>query len=245
MVRRRDPNEFNKADKEARKVTLSKGDSVDKNGIVRRPRAKHTDWDLLERAYINDYEKELIEFCYEFTKNIDDPKFKTAEEKCRIGKWKDLKRIQMANDPDYMGKLNSELQQFDYTTAETVRDSRLKLVDANKTIQRHLDTASELSNIVSFHTPRILKASECIDWDNLAIEDPKAFFGAVKDLTTIMDTVIKIERTALDLANVKIDIVQTSRGKSDQEIIDYSKMSDVELSALYSDTLKTIDINNE
>lgn len=240
MVRRRDPKEFNKADKADRAANIAKGGSVDINGVKRRPRAPKTDWDLFERIYITTYDKELVEFCFEFTKNIDDPKFDTAKTKALEGKWYDLKRIKMANDPDYMGKLDNELTKFDYTTAETIRDSRLKLVDANKTIQRHLDVAGELSAIVSFHTPKILLASKMIDWDSLALEDPKAFFSSVKDLTAIMDTVIKIERTCLDLANVKIDIVQTS--KPIQETRDYSGMSDAELSALYLDSLKTIDV---
>lgn len=243
MPRNRDPNETKKKDVADRKANLAKGGSVDKNGVTRRPRAKHTDWELLKTAYINAYEKELIEFCFEFTKNIDDPKYKTAETKCSEGKWKDLKRIQMANDPEYMSKLTTELKQFDYTTAETVRDSRLKLVDANETIQKHLNVADELNKIVKFHTPRILLASKRIDWDLLAEEDPKAFFSCVKDLSAILDISIKIERTSLDLANVKIDIVQTT--STDRPKVDYSKMTDVELSALYSDTIRTIDISNE
>lgn len=243
MVRRRDPNETNKADRDDRKANIAKGGSVDKNGVARRPRAPYTDWDLLERAYINAYDRELVEFCYEYTKNIDDPKFKTAERKAREGNWENLKKIAMANDPKFMDKLTTELKAFDYTTAETIRDSRLKLVDANKTIQRHLDVAGDLSSIVSFHTPKILEASEYIDWRMLAEDDPKTFFSALKDLTSIMDTVIKIERTCLDLANVKIDIVQTSRPI--QETKDYSGMSDEELSALYTDTLRTIDINHD
>lgn len=240
-ARTRDPNESKKADRQDRLNNIAKGVSVDKNGVKRRPRAPHTDWDLLEKAFINDYEKELVEFCFEFTGNIDDPKYKTAETKCRQGKWKDLKRIQMASDPEYMAKLNLELKSFDYTTAETVRDSRLQLVDANKTIQKHLEVAQELNQIVRFHTPRILEASEFIDWRMLAEDDPKAFFSAVKDVSAILDISIKIERTSLDLANVKIELVKT---EPDKPTVDYSKMSDAELSALYSDTIRTIDINN-
>lgn len=241
--KRRDPNQTNIGDRLDREANITKGGSTDKNGINRRVRAKKTDWILLEKAFINDYEKDLIEFCFEFTKNIDDPKYDTALEKCRVGKWKDLKRIQMANDPDYLGKLSTELKSFDYTTAETIRDSRLQLVDANKTIQRHLDVAGELSAIVSYHTPKILAASEYIDWVALATEDPKAFFAAMKDLSSIMDTVIKIERTSLDLANVKIDIVQKT--EPIKQTRDLSGLSDAELSALYTDTLRTIDINND
>ena len=240
MVRRRDPNETNKADKVDRQNNIAKGGSIDKNGVSRRVRSSFTDWEVFKNAFINAYDKELVELCFEITRNIDDPKYKTAETKCREGKWKDLKRIQQANDPKFMDKLTTELKAFDYTTAETIRDSRLKLVDANKTIQRHLDVAGELSSIVSFHTPKILEASEYIDWRMLAEDDPKTFFSALKDLTSIMDTVIKIERTCLDLANVKIDIVQTSRPI--QETKDYSGMSDDELSALYLDSLKTIDV---
>lgn len=238
--RRRDPNESNKADREDRKANLAKGGSVDKNGVVRRVRSSHTDWDTFKNAFINAYDKELIEFCYESTKNPNDPKYKTAETKAREGKWLNLKRIQMSEDPDYMDKLTKDLSAFDFTTVDTVRDSRLKLVDANKTIERHLKVAGELSSIVSFHTPKILEASKLIDWSSLALEDPKTFFSAVKDLTAILEASIKIERTSLDLANVKIDIVQTS--KPVQETKDYSGMSDAELSALYLDSLKTIDV---
>lgn len=243
MTKRRDPNQTNIGDRLEREANIKKGGSTDVNGVVRRVRAKKTDWDLFSRAYINAYEKELVELCFEVTKNPDDPKYDTAREKCREGKWNDLKRIQMANDSEYMGKLNSELSSYDYTTAETIRDSRLQLVDANKTIQRHLNVAGELSAIVSYHTPKILAASEYIDWQNLAMEDPKAFFGAMKDLTAIMDTVIKIERTSLDLANVKIDIVQKT--EPIKQTKDLSNLTDAELSALYTDTLRTIDITND
>lgn len=240
MPRKNVANKSDSRDVKERSDRINRGPVADKNGVVKRPYGKKTDWELFKNAYINAYDKELADLCFEVTGNIDDPKYMTARDKCTRGKWDDLKRIQKAEDPNYMEGLAKELKSFDYTTAETIRDSRLKLVDANETIQKHLDRASELNKIVAYHLPRALAASKHIDWDNLAAESPREFFAAIKDLTAIMDTAIKTERISLDLANVKIDIVQTS--KPEKEVRDYSSMSEEELSALYIEGLKTIDV---
>jgi hypothetical protein len=192
------------------------------------------DWEQIKETYINS-NRDLYTFSRECNSRDDSPKYSTLKNKCYSENW-NSERTEKNRD-----LIVNDIASTVALTDETHRlyvGKREELLDADKAILHHIGIAQSLRDVFESALPGVKRAIGVIDWQTLAVDDPKTFTGCLRDLTNIVQISTEIERKALSLADYKIDLTTSSDINITQEIKDVSTMSDRDLIAEYIDLLK-------
>ena len=197
------------------------------------------DWDELREKYLAS-DRDLYEFSSEHTRNENNPAWITLQKRSYAEKWREARTE--SNHKQYV-ESQGKSQMIQDETHQTLVDARKSLISSDLTILRHVEIAGSFQAMYLELLPKIRRASKLIDWDGLAESDPRQFVATLKDFSAIMTSAVSIERQALSLSDIKIELISSSQSNIDitTRSEDLKEISTVELIARYSEACKQND----
>ena len=197
------------------------------------------DWDELREKYLAS-DRDLYEFSSEHTRNENNPAWITLQKRSYAEKWREARTE--SNHKQYV-ESQGKSQMIQDETHQTLVDARKSLISSDLTILRHVEIAGSFQAMYLELLPKIRRASKLIDWDGLAESDPRQFVATLKDFSTILTSAVSIERQALSLSDIKIELISSSQSNIDitTRSEDLKEISTVELIARYSEACKQND----
>ena len=189
------------------------------------------DWDELRETYLAS-DRDLYEFSSEHTRNENNPAWITLQKRSYAEKWREARTE--SNHKQYL-ESQGKSQMIQDETHQTLVEARKSLISSDLTILRHVEIAGSFQAMYLELLPKIRRASKLIDWDGLAESNPRAFVSIVKDFSAIMTSAVAIERQALSLSDIKIELISSSQSNIDitTRSEDLKEISTVDLIAKY------------
>jgi len=207
--------------------------------LAERKKRVCIDWDELREKYLAS-DRDLYEFSSEHTRNENNPAWITLQKRSYAEKWREARTE--SNHKQYV-ESQGKSQMIQDETHQTLVDARKSLISSDLTILRHVEIAGSFQAMYLELLPKIRRASKLIDWDGLAESDPRQFVATLKDFSAIMTSAVSIERQALSLSDIKIELISSSQSNIDitTRSEDLKEISTVELIARYSEACKQND----
>ena len=201
------------------------------NILAERKKRVCIDWDELREKYLAS-DRDLYEFSSEHTRNENNPAWITLQKRSYAEKWREARTE--SNHKQYV-ESNGKSQMIQDETHQTLVEARKSLISSDLTILRHVEIAGSFQAMYLELLPKIRRASKLIDWDGLAESDPRQFVATLKDFSTIMTSAVTIERQALSLSDIKIELISSSQSNIDitTRSEDLKEMDTVDLIAKY------------
>ena len=199
--------------------------------MAERKKRTAINWVQLREDYLHS-NKELHEFSFESTQQPGSPSLSTLQKTAYKERWKDA-RDEIYHEQYLESQGKSQMIQDE--THQTLVDARKSLISSDLTILRHVEIAGSFQAMYLELLPKIRRASKLIDWDGLAESDPRQFIATLKDFSAIMTSAVTIERQALSLSDIKIEMLTTSQSNIDitTRSEDLKEMDTVDLIAKY------------
>jgi len=199
--------------------------------LAERKKRTAINWVQLREDYLHS-NKELHEFSFESTQQPGSPSLSTLQKTSYKERWKDA-RDEIYHEQYVESQGKSQMIQDE--THQTLVEARRSLISSDLTILRHVKIAGSFQAMYLELLPKIRRASKRIDWDVLAESDPRAFVSTLKDFSAIMTSAVTIERQALSLSDIKIELLSTNNTNIDitNRTEDLKEMDTVDLIAKY------------
>jgi len=199
--------------------------------LAERKKRTAINWLQLREDYLHS-NKELHEFSFESTQQPGSPSLSTLQKTSYKERWKDA-RDEIYHEQYLESQGKSQMIQDE--THQTLVDARKSLISSDLTILRHVEIAGSFQAMYLELLPKIRRASKLIDWDGLAESDPRQFVAMLKDFSTILTSAVTIERQALSLSDIKIELISSSQSNIDitTRSEDLKEMDTVDLIAKY------------
>jgi len=199
--------------------------------LAERKKRVCIDWDELRETYLAS-DRDLYEFSSEHTRNENNPAWITLQKRSYAEKWREARTE--SNHKQYL-ESQGKSQMIQDETHQTLVDARKSLISSDLTILRHVEIAGSFQAMYLELLPKIRRASKLIDWDGLAESDPRQFVATLKDFSTILTSAVSIERQALSLSDIKIELLTTNNTNIDitTRSEDLKEMSTVDLITKY------------
>ena len=199
--------------------------------MAERKKRTAINWLQLREDYLHS-NKELHEFSFESTQQPGSPSLSTLQKTSYKERWKDA-RDEIYHEQYLESQGKSQMIQDE--THQTLVDARKSLISSDLTILRHVEIAGSFQAMYLELLPKIRRASKLIDWDGLAESDPRQFVAMLKDFSTILTSAVTIERQALSLSDIKIELISSSQSNIDitTRSEDLKEMDTVDLIAKY------------
>ena len=179
--------------------------------MVERKKRVSINWSQLRELYIHS-SKELHQFSFESTKKEGSPSLSTLQKTAYKERWREA-RDEIIHEQYMESQGKSQVLQDE--THLTLVEARKKLLSSDLTFLRHISIAESIEKIYIEIQPEIHIAVKLIDWKTLAESDPKGFLSAWEKFTNLAKVAIDIERQAMSLSDIKIELISSSQSNID------------------------------
>lgn len=202
-----------------------------------RKRRSVIDWSDVEKKYINS-DKDLYEFSAEATGNEFDPAWLTLKTRSAKDNWRQKRLDKNVDKLIESESKGAAIQDQAHVSMVAERD---KLLSADLVIRRHIQIAESFQSLYLDVLPAIKRATRLIDWDVIAVNDPRSLILMWKDLNSVTSASIEIERKSMSLADAKIELFTTSKSSLDTTTRDLKSMSEKELTEAYLTSCRQVE----
>lgn len=166
-----------------------------------KQRSGKFDWQEIETAFVES-DEDLYTFSREKTKNPNHPTLSTLQAKYYERGWAKMRSARIKAD---LIESEGKTQAYQDEVTAICLTATEDLTNANRIIERHFRVADQTLAIVQILDMKAIAALELLNLEQLAVDDPKGFIGALKIIQDLKAGAIEIQRKTISLSGLSVN----------------------------------------